>query len=317
MITKLQQGGQMEQQLVQLVQAAMSGDQQATQQIDQIMQAAKKGDQKAIQLAQYIQTIAQKLQGSRKARLGAKLNYYNYLKKGGTICPTCPKYQSGGWIDRKKGIWNWDSLDRMNRVKNSYLGKANLSDEDWNYVYSNPELESFLHNVYKNSKLPNVRIAVTKHQQKDTNNFPRGAKPDVTIMSVPDSTNNYKGYIGIGKFVMQPKQNQPSKQAPKYTQKQSYGVGNSRTNTQSYMFGATDDFENMVSREHSNLLDSNWKKDIKIWKDPRSGKSYRYVTIDGINYLDNGRYWNPENRSGGNYSWKPGWRLFGGGFTYY
>lgn len=318
MITKLQQGGQMEQQLAQLVQAAMSGDQQATQQIDQIMQAAKKGDQKAIQLAQYIQAIAQKLQGSRKARLGAKLNYYNYLKKGGTICPTCPKYQSGGWIDKKKGIWNWDSLDRMKRAQAYYQGRANyLSDDDWKYIHSYPELESFLHNVYKNSKLPNVRIAITKDYQKNTNNFPRGAKPDVTIMSVPDSTNNYKGYIGIGKFVMKPKQNQPSKQIPKQTQKQSYGVGSSRNNTQSYMFGATDDFENMVSREHSNLLDSNWKKDIKTWKDPRSGKSYRYVTIDGINYLDNGRYWNPENRSGGNYSWKPGWRLFGGGFTYY
>lgn len=317
MITKLQQGGQMEQQLVQLVQAAMSGDQKATQQIDQIMQAAKKGDQKALQLAQYIQAIAQKLQGSRKARLGAKLNYYNYLKKGGTICPTCPKYQQGGWIDRKKGIWNWDSLDRMNRVKNYYLGNINLSDEDWKYVYSNPELESFLHNVYKNSKLPNVQTTIGLNKQGSTNNFPRGAEPNVIIESVPDSTNNYKGRIGIGQFVMQPRQKQSSKQTPKQTQKQSSGVSSFKSNTQNYMFGATDDFENMVSRELSSLLNSNWRKDIKIWKDPRSGKSYRYVTIDGINYLDNGRYWNPENRSGGNYFWKPGWRLFGGGFTYY
>lgn len=88
---KYQQGGQVEQQLVQLVQAAMSGDQKAAQQIDKIMQAAKSGDPQATQIAQYIQVIAQKLQGSRKARLGAKLNYYNYLKRGGTICPTCPK----------------------------------------------------------------------------------------------------------------------------------------------------------------------------------------------------------------------------------
>ena len=312
MITKLQQGGQMEQQLVQLVQAAMSGDQKATQQIDKIMQAAQQGDQQAIQIANYIQKIAKQLQGSIKAKLGAKLNYYKYLKQGGPL-----KYQKGGWIDKKKGIWNWDSLDRMDRVKNYYLGKANISEEDWNYVYSNPELESFLHNVYKNSKLPNVRTAVSEDQQKYTNNFPRGAKPDVTIASVPDSTNNYKGRIGIGKFVMQPKQNQPSKQTPKQTQKQSYGVGSSRNNTQNYMFGATNNVEDMVSREHRNLLDSNWKKDIKIWKDPRTGKSYRYVTIDGINYLDNGRYWNPQTKQGGNYSWKPGWRIFGGGFIYY
>lgn len=312
MITKLQQGGQMEQQLVQLVQAAMSGDQKASQQIDKIMQAAQQGDQQAIQIANYIQKIAKQLQGSIKAKLGAKLNYYKYLKQGGPL-----KYQKGGWIDKKKGIWNWDSLDRINRVKNYYLGKADISREDWNYVYSNPELESFLHNVYKNSKLPNVQTAVSEDKQKNTNNFPRGAKPDVTIASVPDSTNNYKGRIGIGKFVMQSKQNQPSKQTPKQTYKQSYRVGSSRNNDQNYMFGATDDFEDMVSREHSSLFDSNWKKDIKIWKDPRTGKSYRYVTIDGINYLDNGRYWNPQTKQGGNYSWKPGWRLFGGGFIYY
>lgn len=177
MITKLQNGGQMEQQLVQLVQAAMSGDQQATQQIDQIMQAAKQGNQKAAQIAQYIQAIAQKLQGSRKARLGAKLNYYNYLKKGGTICSTYPKYQQGGWIDKKRGIWNWDSLDRMNRVKNAYLGKSDLSDEDWKYVTNNPELESFLHNVYKNSKINDVYITFTKSKQGSLNNMPRGGRP--------------------------------------------------------------------------------------------------------------------------------------------
>ena len=132
MITKLQQGGQMEQQLVQLVQAAMSGDQQATQQIDQIMQAAKKGDQKAIQLAQYIQTIAQKLQGSRKARLGAKLNYYNYLKKGGTICPTCPKYQQGGNYQK---AWN-QARARGHRYfwyngRTYNTKKINESDQYW------------------------------------------------------------------------------------------------------------------------------------------------------------------------------------------
>ena len=65
MITKYQQGGNMEQQIVQLVQAAMSGDQKATQYINQIMQAAKQGDKQAAQIAQYIQQVAQKLQGSR------------------------------------------------------------------------------------------------------------------------------------------------------------------------------------------------------------------------------------------------------------
>lgn len=283
MITKLQQGGQMEQQLVQLVQAAMSGDQKATQQIDKIMQAAQQGDQQAIQIANYIQKIAKQLQGSIKAKLGAKLNYYDYLKKGGTIYS---KYQSGGWIDRKKGIWNWDSLDRMNRFKNYYLGKADdLNSEDYAYIFSYPELESFLHNVYKNSKIQGVNTTMSDAPQFSLNNFPKGADPNELIPIAPDSSNNYKGYIGVGKFKMLPTK-------------------------------AGNQFENMAAHEHTGL-DSNWRKDIKTWKDPRSGKSYRYVTIDGINYLDNGRYWNPKTRSGGNYSWKPGWRIFGGGFIYY
>lgn len=106
MITKYQQGGNVEQQIVQLVQAAMSGDQKATQQINQIMQAAKQGDKQAVQLAQYIQQVAQKLQGSRKARLGAKLNYNQevvcaedeipvFMKRGGQLCKTCQKLKQG------------------------------------------------------------------------------------------------------------------------------------------------------------------------------------------------------------------------------
>lgn len=46
-----QQGGTMndiQQQVVQLVQAAAQGDQQANQQIEQIMQAAQQGDQQAM-----------------------------------------------------------------------------------------------------------------------------------------------------------------------------------------------------------------------------------------------------------------------------
>lgn len=312
MITKLQQGGQMEQQLVQLVQAAMSGDQKATQQIDNIMQAAQQGDQQAIQIANYIQKIAKQLQGSIKAKLGTKLTYYDYLKKGGAIYP---KYQSGGWINKDKKIWNWDSIDRFNRIKNYYQGKSDdIPTDDRHYLDANPELESALHNLYKASSIPNKRTVAYFAKQQDTNNMPKGAAPNALIPVAPDSANNYKGFIGVDKFIMQPKQSQLSKQTPKQTQKQSYGVGNSSNNTQNYMFGATDNFEDMVSREHSNLLDSNWRKDIKTWKDPRSGKSYRYITIDGINYLDNGRYWNPQTKRGGNYTWKPGWRIFGGGF---
>lgn len=121
---------QMQQQLVSLVQAAMQGNQEATQQIQQIAQAAQQGNQQAVQLYQIIQQIAEQLQQTAQqsapsqsqevdqsqaqlARLGAKLNYINYLngvcpdgyemrmfKKGGAVCKKCvakqKKMEQGG-----------------------------------------------------------------------------------------------------------------------------------------------------------------------------------------------------------------------------
>ena len=109
--TSGQQG--IEQQAIALVQAAMQGDKQANQTIQNIMQAAQQGDQQAVQVAQLLQTIIQKMQGSRKARLGAKLNYFKqtsecpegqevvYFKKGGELCKVCAgkKMQDGGKSD--------------------------------------------------------------------------------------------------------------------------------------------------------------------------------------------------------------------------
>lgn len=109
--TSGQQG--IEQQAMALVQAAMQGDKQANQTIQNIMQAAQQGDQQAVQVAQLLKTIIQKMQGSRKARLGAKLNYFKqvsecpegqevvYFKKGGELCKVCAgkKMQDGGKSD--------------------------------------------------------------------------------------------------------------------------------------------------------------------------------------------------------------------------
>ena len=106
-----QQG--IEQQAIALVQAAMQGDQQANQTIQKIMQAAQQGDQQAAQVAQLLKNIVQQMQGSRKARLGAKLNYFKqtcecpegqevvYFKKGGELCKVCAgkKMQDGGKSD--------------------------------------------------------------------------------------------------------------------------------------------------------------------------------------------------------------------------
>ena len=106
-----QQG--IEQQAIALVQAAMQGDQQANQTIQKIMQAAQQGDQQAVQVAQLLKAIVQQMKGSRKARLGAKLNYFKqtcecpegqevvYFKKGGELCKVCAgkKMQDGGKSD--------------------------------------------------------------------------------------------------------------------------------------------------------------------------------------------------------------------------
>ena len=102
---------QMQEQIVQLVQAAMQGDQQANQQIQQIMQAAQQGDQQAAQIAQMIQQVAQQMQQQQAqvAKFGAKLNYIKYLRgkcpegyemqyfqKGGAFCNKCVQMKKGG-----------------------------------------------------------------------------------------------------------------------------------------------------------------------------------------------------------------------------
>ena len=107
---------QIQQQIIQLVQAAMSGDQQATQYIQQVMQAAQQGDQQATQLAQMIQAVAQQLQGQQvqSAKFGAKLNYIRqlrgacpegyeieYFQNGGKPCKRCiakQKMEEGGEV---------------------------------------------------------------------------------------------------------------------------------------------------------------------------------------------------------------------------
>lgn len=116
MVQPQQASGQqgMEQQAIALVQAAMQGDTEANQTIQKIMQAAEKGDQQAAKVAKLLQAVVQQMKGSRKARLGAKLDYIKqsigecpegqevvYFKKGGEICKVCAgkKMQDGGKSD--------------------------------------------------------------------------------------------------------------------------------------------------------------------------------------------------------------------------
>lgn len=117
----LQQGGtaqpSIEEQVAQLVQAAMSGDQEAGQQIEQIMQAAQQGDPKAQQLAQLIQQVAQKLQAQsgeqpaamkcggkvrakvKKACGGKKLEEGDKIQKAKKGCPCTLKKVGGRLIE--------------------------------------------------------------------------------------------------------------------------------------------------------------------------------------------------------------------------
>lgn len=134
MVQSQQASGQqgIEQQAMALVQAAMQGDQKANQTIQKIMQAAQQGDQQAAQVAQLLKNIVQQMKGSRKARLGAKLDYIKqsigecpegqevvYFKKGGEICKVCAgkKMQNGGKSDPIK---NFKKKKEQDAVKQAY-----------------------------------------------------------------------------------------------------------------------------------------------------------------------------------------------------
>lgn len=134
MVQPQQTGGQqgIEQQAMALVQAAMQGDTKANQTIQKIMQAAQQGDQQAAQVAKLLQAIVQQMKGSRKARLGAKLDYIKqyigecpegqevvYFKKGGEICKMCAgkKMQDGGKSDPIK---NFKKKKEQDTVKQAY-----------------------------------------------------------------------------------------------------------------------------------------------------------------------------------------------------
>ena len=142
MVQPQQTGGQqgIEQQAMALVQAAMQGDQQANQTIQKIMQAAQQGDQQAAQVAQLLKAIVQKMKGSRKARLGAKLDYIKqsigecpegqevvYFKKGGEICKVCAgkKMQDGGKSDPIKNFKKKKDVTKQTYQRNPYTrGKS-------------------------------------------------------------------------------------------------------------------------------------------------------------------------------------------------
>ena len=104
------------------------------------MQAAQQGDQQAAQVAQLLKAIVQQMKGSRKARLGAKLDYIKqsigecpegqevvYFKKGGEICKVCAgkKMQNGGKSDPIKDFKKKKDVTKQTYQRNPYTrGKS-------------------------------------------------------------------------------------------------------------------------------------------------------------------------------------------------
>ncbi len=111
MIFKFQQGGNVpqqngeqnvQQQIIELVQAAMQGDENAKKQVQQIMEAAQQGDQQAMQLAQIIQEVVKAMQSqARKQQIGGKLEYIHKLRTGVSTDETVVYEKQGGKLNKK------------------------------------------------------------------------------------------------------------------------------------------------------------------------------------------------------------------------
>lgn len=351
---KYQQGGQtqqadsqgIEQQAIALVQAAMQGDQQASQTIQQIMQAAQQGDQQAVQVAQLLQAVIQKMQGSRKARLGAKLNYFKqtdecpegqelvYFKKGGEICKVCQgkKMQNGGKPDpikefKKKRVNKHQQGGTFKQAFNNAYGKQRYFT--WNgKVYAAYKGDKATDQGFQGAidNLQEQANALKDYGAGSHLGWNPGANKTTAIKH--NNNGNMQGVVNdviiTGKRLPKRSQNAVKNKSNGWTttagqsKMASLAAGQQRLNEASRsgygMGGSTNAFERMAVAEHGILKGGDWRKDIKTWRDPRTGKSYQYITVDGINYLNNGRYWNPATKRGGNYTWKPGWSIFGGGF---
>lgn len=84
MINYKQQGGSIEQQIDQLINAAVQGNQEAAKQIEEIMKAAQQENANP-QIVAIAQMIAQKLEKMKvQAKYGSKLSYIKRLKD---CCP--------------------------------------------------------------------------------------------------------------------------------------------------------------------------------------------------------------------------------------
>lgn len=195
LVNKYQQGGVTSDPMDQLAQVAakfLQGDTQSGQQLAQVfsdqkvgkqlMQAVQQGvqqkDKRAIIIAQAIQALS----GSRKARLGAKLNYFHkdicpageklvYFKKGGEICKACQKMEEGGTADpiadfKKKKVASKKPIQKQDLATRDSIAANRYNDQ---------EVQVFRPGSYKKNAKGQVQWTpdrtkapynkVTKHQQ--------------------------------------------------------------------------------------------------------------------------------------------------------
>lgn len=147
----------LQQQIVQLVQAAMQGNKKAQQRVQQIMQAAQQGDQQAAQIAQMIQAVAKQMQNQQvqAAKFGAKLNYIRqlngkcpdgyemqYFKQGGKVCKKCVAKQSQNPVDSFRCGRKVSKNQQGNKIDFRYgkdpNGMLNYKNQDNIRYYKNP-----------------------------------------------------------------------------------------------------------------------------------------------------------------------------------
>ena len=149
-----------QQQIVQLVQAAMQQNPQALQQIQQIKQAADSGNQQAAALFQVIQQVAKQLAGQQTAAAakGAKLQYISslknkckegeeliYMKAGGRVCPVCQKKKvqaekCGGSTKKFKKMWDGGEMPSQKKKKTEVNDTIHINGQPRSLVNINGPL---------------------------------------------------------------------------------------------------------------------------------------------------------------------------------
>lgn len=119
-----QTSGDIKQQVIKLVQAAMQGDKQAKEQVEQIMKAAQSGDEQAGQIAMLIQETVKAIQGqAQRAELGGKLAYIRYLRTGLMPDEEVSYHKCGGRVMKKvskKACGN--KMEMPKKVTKRYFG---------------------------------------------------------------------------------------------------------------------------------------------------------------------------------------------------